>query len=67
MLGIRLDLDDMTVISDDFERKLSRVVQEQPDLAENIQKLEEDYDKEIFNSEMGDLRDWLQQQGVRLD
>jgi proteasome assembly chaperone (PAC2) family protein len=67
MLGLRLDLDDMTVISEDFERKLTRVVQEQPDLAENIQRLEEDYDKEIFNSEMGELKDWLQQQGVRLD
>jgi len=36
-------------------------------LAANIQKLEEDYDNEIFNNDMGDLKDWLQQQGVRLD
>jgi len=67
MLGLRVDLDDMTPISEDFERKLSHVVQTQADLAENIQKLEEDYDNEIFNSEMGDLKDWLEQQGVRLD
>ena len=57
----------VVVFSDDFERKLNRVVQEQADLAQNIQKLEEDYDNEIFNSEMGDLKDWLEQQGVRLD
>jgi len=67
MLGLRAELDDMTPVSEEFERKLSEVVQEQPELAGNIQKLEEDYDNEIFNNEMGDLKDWLQQQGVRLD
>ncbi len=67
MLGLRVDLDDMTVVSEEFERRLSEVVQEQPELAGNILKLEEDYDNEIFNNEMGDLKDWLQQQGVRLD
>jgi len=67
MLGLRLDLDDMSVVSDEFERKLTDVVAEQPELAGNIRKLEEDYDNEIFNNEMGDLKDWLQQKGVRLD
>ena len=43
------------------------MVQEQPELANTIRKLEEDYDNEIFNSEMGDLKNWLQQQGIRLD
>ena len=32
-----------------------------------IVKLEEDYDNEIFNNEMGELRRWLQQKGIRLD
>ncbi len=67
MLGLRVDLDDMSAVSEEFERKLSEVVQEQPELAGNIQKLEEDYDNEIFNNEMGDLKDWLEQKGVRLD
>jgi len=39
----------------------------QPEVAGNIQKMEEDYDNQIFNSEMGDLKKWLQQQGIRLD
>jgi hypothetical protein len=42
-------------------------VLEQPELANNIHKLEEDYDNEIFNSEMGDLKQWLEQQGIRVD
>jgi proteasome assembly chaperone (PAC2) family protein len=67
ILGLQVELDDLRDISDEFEKRLSEIVQEQPELAGNIQKLEEDYDNEIFDSEMGDLKRWLQQQGIRLD
>jgi proteasome assembly chaperone (PAC2) family protein len=67
ILGLQIELDDLRDVSDEFEKRLSEIVQEQPELAGNIQKLEEDYDNEIFNSEMGDLKKWLQQQGIRLD
>ena len=39
----------------------------QPSVSTRIQKLEEDYDSDIFDTEMGDLKDWLEQQGIRLD
>ena len=67
ILGLQIELDDLRDVSDEFEKKLSEVVQEQPELATNIRKLEEDYDNEIFDNEMGDLKKWLQQQGIRLD
>jgi len=67
ILGLQIDLDDLRPVSDEFEKRLSDAVQEQPELADNIRKLEEDYDNEIFDSEMGDLKKWLQQQGIRLD
>ncbi|UCG59685.1 MAG: PAC2 family protein [Phycisphaerales bacterium] len=67
ILGLEIESDDLRAISDEFEKRLSDVVQEQPELAENIHKLEEDYDNEIFDNEMGDLKTWLQQQGIRLD
>ena len=67
MLNLKVDLRDLTAISEDFEKKLVDIIQEQPELAENIQKLEEDYDNEIFNSELGDLKTWLEQQGIRVD
>ena len=66
ILGIRVDLDDLQANADEFEKKLTEVVQEQPELAENVTKLEQDYDNEIF-SEMGDLKHWLHQKGIRLD
>ena len=56
MLELQIKLDDLRVISDAFEKKLSEIVQEQPELESNIHKLEEDYDNEIFNSELGDLK-----------
>jgi len=67
MLGLRMDLNDVELKSDDFQKKLDELVEEQPELAANIRRLEEDYDNEIFNSEMGDLKRWLQQQGIRID
>ena len=67
ILGLKVELDDLRTVSDEFEKKLSEVVAEQEELAESVTKLEEDYDNEIFDSEMGDLKNWLQQQGIRLD
>jgi proteasome assembly chaperone (PAC2) family protein len=67
MLDVQIELDDLGTVSDEFERKLNEVVQQQPELANNIRKLEEDYDNEIFDSEMGELKDWLEQQGIRVD
>jgi proteasome assembly chaperone (PAC2) family protein len=67
MLDVEIDLSDLTAVSEEFERKLGEAVQEQPELAGNIRKLEEDYDNEIFNNELTDLKTWLEQQGIRVD
>lgn len=67
MLDLKTDFSDLTAISEEFEKKLHDIVQEQPELESNIHKLEEDYDNEIFNNEMGDLKIWLEQQGIRVD
>ena len=67
ILGLEINLDDLRITSDEFEKRLTEVVQDQPELAGNISRLEADYDNEIFNSEMGELRKWIEQQGIRLD
>ena len=67
ILGLHVELDDLRQVSDEFEKKLSDVVGRQEELAGTISKLEEDYDNEIFDSEMGELKDWLHQKGIRLD
>jgi len=67
MLDVQMEFDEMEAVSDQFEKKLNEVVQQQAELAGSIRKLEEDYDNEIFDSEMGELKNWLEQQGIRLD
>jgi len=67
ILGLKVKPDDLRNMSDDFEKKLTEVIQEQPELVSNIRKLEEDYDNETFDTEMSDLKQWLEQQGIRVD
>lgn len=67
MLQLDIHLDDLRTAADDFERKLTEVVSEEPELAESVVKLEQDYDNDIFNNEMSDLKHWLHRKGIRLD
>ena len=56
----------MRQLSDEFEKRLTIAAEEMPELAETSKNLS-DYDKEIFDVQMGDLKDWLHQKGIRLD
>jgi len=67
ILGLHVTLDELRNVSDVFERRLNEVVKEKDELAELVHKLESDYDNEVFDTELGDLKDWLQQRGVSLD
>ncbi len=67
LLSLELHLDDLRTAADDFERRLTEVVNEQSELVETVTKLEQDYDNEIFDNQMTDLKQWLHQKGVRLD
>jgi len=67
ILGLGLGFEKLQDISDEFEKRLTEVVNQQPELEANIRKLEENYDNEVFDSEMADLKQWLEQKGVRLD
>jgi proteasome assembly chaperone (PAC2) family protein len=67
ILGLTISFDDMRAVSDELERRLNELVAKRKDLAELIGKLEQDYDNEVFDTQMGDLKDWLQQRGLRLD
>jgi proteasome assembly chaperone (PAC2) family protein len=67
ILGLHIPLDDLRSESDDFEKRLSEMVSNEPELAEKILELEQAYDEEVFENEMSDLKNWLQQKGIRLD
>ena len=60
--------DALKLMSKEFDRRLNETVQERPDLDELIQKIEADYDKQLFGADMDDeLKAWLERQGIRLE
>ena len=66
-LNLQINLDDLRDLGDRLEQRLDEILEEHPDLRDRIQGLEKDYDNEVFDTQMGDLKDWLQQKGIRLD
>ena len=67
ILGLQLNLDDVRRAAEAWEKRLNEVLDQKDDLSTYIRKLEADYDNEVFDIQMGDLKDWLQQQGIRVD
>jgi len=63
LLDIDTDLGELFKRSDEFEKNMNEVVAKQPKLAEQVKKLEENYDKEFFDQK-GDFEKWLRQQGI---
>ncbi|MHC4445067.1 MAG: proteasome assembly chaperone family protein [Planctomycetota bacterium] len=67
LLGLNVNFDELRAMGDTWEQRLNEVLEEKTDLAELINKLEQDYDNEVFDTQMGDLKEWLQRQGIRVD
>lgn len=63
LLGLTLPLDDLSKMCDEFEASVDKMVNEHPDLVEQIRKLEENYDQEIFGDE-ANFREWLRRHGI---
>lgn len=67
LLDVHVDLDHLREMGDEFEKKLTDIVSDQPELAQKVSELEADYDNQVFDTQLGDLKEWLQQKGIRLD
>lgn len=67
LLNIVINTDELSTLSESWEAKLSEAVAEREELVNHVKKLEEDYDNEVFDSQMDDLKDLLHRQGIRLD
>jgi hypothetical protein len=67
ILRIEVNLREVRKLSAAWEERLNAVLEHKSDLAKYIRKLEEDYDNEVFDTQMGDLKEWLVQQGIRVD
>lgn len=63
LLDIDTELGELFKRSDEFEKNMNELVAKQPKLAEQVKKLEENYDKEFFDQK-GDFEKWLRQHGI---
>jgi len=67
ILGLHVRFDDLGSLTEAWEQRLSEALQDKQELHDLIGKMEESYDNEVFDTQMGDLKEWLEQKGVRLD
>ncbi|MFC1671742.1 proteasome assembly chaperone family protein [Planctomycetota bacterium] len=67
LLDLHINLDDLRTIADSYEQRLSDAAKGQPELQEKIHQLEHDYDNEILDTEIPDLKKWLEEQGIRAE
>lgn len=67
ILGLQVKLDDLRKLSAAWEEKLNNVLEPESDLAKHVKMLEENYDNDVFDTQMGDLKEWLEQRGIRVD
>lgn len=68
ILELDVDLTDVNAESRRFESKLNETLRKQPKLAEQVRKIERDFDREVFSEiDEDDLKAWLDKQGIRLE
>lgn len=67
MLDLTISADELRHAGDNWEKQITRAVRKRIKLTRHIHKLEEEYDHNVFHTQMPDLKAWLKQQGLRVD
>lgn len=67
ILDLPVTVDALRSLTETWEKRVNEALDAQDDMLKYISKLEEDYDNEVFDTEMGDLKEWLQRRGIRVD
>ena len=63
LLNLSIDTSDLNKKNLAFEKKINQLLENQPQLAEEIKKLEENYDQEFFDRK-GGFEEWLKRKGI---
>jgi proteasome assembly chaperone (PAC2) family protein len=63
LLNLPVDTSDLNKKNLAFEKKINQLLENQPQLADEIKKLEENYDKEFFDRK-GGFEEWLKRKGI---
>ncbi|NLK40655.1 MAG: PAC2 family protein [Planctomycetes bacterium] len=67
ILELHLACEDLRALGEEYEKRVTELVSQQPELAQRVEQLEQNYDNEVFENEMEDLKSWLHSRGIRLD
>ncbi|MCC5829462.1 MAG: PAC2 family protein [Phycisphaeraceae bacterium] len=67
LTGFTQGIESLRKACDHWEKRVSEAAQEHPELESQINHLEEEFDHDMFNTQMSDLKDWLQEKGLRVD
>lgn len=67
LLNIEVNLDDLKMVSQEFDKRLTEAAKKRPELAELIRKMELEYDQEQQQVKEADLRAWFEKQNLRLN
>lgn len=67
LLHLPLDTSDLRPLEERLEQRVERILHDHPELQKRIRRLEADYDNDVFDTEMSDLKTWLEQRKIRLD
>jgi proteasome assembly chaperone (PAC2) family protein len=67
ILKLEVDVRELRDLGSVWEERLNDALGRREDVSKQIRKLEENYDSEVFDTELGDLKEWLQEQGIRVD
>jgi proteasome assembly chaperone (PAC2) family protein len=63
LLDVDIDLGELRRMSGEFEKDMDKAVAKYPELVKEIRKLEDNYDKELFDQKE-DFEGWLREQGI---
>jgi proteasome assembly chaperone (PAC2) family protein len=66
ILDLRVDMSGLHTMSREFEANVNKMIRKEQQLGEMVQKLEAEYDSDYLETEMGDLKQWLAEQGFNL-
>jgi proteasome assembly chaperone (PAC2) family protein len=67
ILKLEVDVRELRDLGTEWEERLNDALVRREDVSKQIRKLEENYDSEVFDTELGDLKEWLEEQGIRVD
>ncbi|MCP4642978.1 MAG: PAC2 family protein [bacterium] len=67
MFSMSIDFDELVIMRKHFLNRLVEVMDKRPDLAELVEKMEQQYDEETRPPDLDELKEWFENQDFRLD